>query len=337
MFRSPAYRPARCGEPPSPHNWIETFLSRGNEPETITAGLWEDRRVDVSDHIRLPDGRRLDVRMSGPPDGLPLIFHHGTPGAAVPRRALERQAHARGLRVVSMSRPGYGGSTRQPGRSVADVVADTAAVLAWTGSDQCLVSGTSGGGPHALACAARLPGAAAALVVAGVAPYGAHGLDWMGGMGDDNVTEFSAALAGEADLRPVLSAQRADLAQINGDEITSAMETLLPDVDRAVLTGEYGDDVAASFREAVRTGIDGWVDDDLAFTKPWGFDLGEISVPVTLWQGTADLMVPFTHGEWLAARIPGVRAHLEPGEGHLSITVGAAGRMLDDLTAAVRG
>jgi pimeloyl-ACP methyl ester carboxylesterase len=286
------------------------------------------------DHVRLPDGRRLDVRVSGPGGGLPLVFHHGTPGAGTPRRPLERAAHARGLRVVAMSRPGYGDSGRQPGRSVADVAADTAAVLAAVGAERCLVAGWSGGGPHALACAARLDAAAAVLVIAGVAPFGAAGLDWMAGMGQDNVTEFSAALGGEQELRSYLLREREDLKDASAADIVAALETLLPDVDRAALTGEFGEDLACSFREAVRTGVAGWLDDDLAFTRPWGFGLDEISVPAMIWQGTADLMVPFSHGQWLASRLPGAAVHLEEGEGHLSIGLGPLDRMLDELVSA---
>src|SRR5262245_1064722 len=127
------------------------------------------------DHVRLPGGRSLDIRVSRPTDGLPLIFHHGTPGAATPVRVLERAAHARGLRLVTTSRPGYGDSDRHPGRAVADVAADASAVLASLGARRCLVAGWSGGGPHALACGARLEAAAAVLVIAGVAPHGAAG------------------------------------------------------------------------------------------------------------------------------------------------------------------
>ena len=107
-----------------------------------------------------------------------------------------------------------------------------------------------------------------------------------------------------------------------------------PDVDRAVLTGEFAEDMAASFREAVRVGADGWLDDDLAFASPWGFGLEEISVPVMIWQGSADLMVPFSHGQWLASQLPAASAHLQQGEGHLSVGLGALDRMLDALVAA---
>jgi pimeloyl-ACP methyl ester carboxylesterase len=290
--------------------------------------------MDECDELQLPDGRRLDVRVSGPADGLPLVFHHGTPGAVIPIRVLERAVHERGLRLVTTSRPGYGRSARQPGRSVVDVVADTGAVLAALGADRCLTMGWSGGGPHSLACAARLPAAAAALVVAGVAPHEADGLDWMAGMGADNVVEFSAALHGEGQLRPHLLQQSGQLRNIRAADIIASMQSLLPDVDRAVLTGEFAEDMAAQFREALRTGVDGWLDDDLAFAKPWGFCLAEISVPTMIWQGSADLMVPFAHGQWLASRLPAAATHLQDGEGHLSVGLGKLDAMLDELVKA---
>jgi pimeloyl-ACP methyl ester carboxylesterase len=290
--------------------------------------------MSALDHVRLPDGRRLDLRVSGPADGFPLMFHHGTPGAAIPPRALERAAHRRGLRLVTTSRPGYGDSSRQPGRVVADVVADTAAVLAAIGAERCLVAGWSGGGPHALACGARLGAAAAVLVIAGVAPHEADGLDWTGGMGQENIAEFSAAVRGEDTLRSYLLREHEQLKSITAADIATSLDTVLPDVDRAALTGEFAEDMAASFREVVRTGAQGWLDDDLAFVSPWGFDLEEISVPVMIWQGSADLMVPFPHGQWLASRLPAASAHLQPGEGHLSVGLGALDHMLDELVAA---
>lgn len=284
-------------------------------------------------HLHLRDGRRLDIRVSGPADGLPLVFHHGTPGAATPIRALERAAHNRALRLVTTSRPGYGNSTRKPGRSVVDVATDTAAVLAAIGATRCLVAGWSGGGPHALACAARLDSVGAALVIAGIAPYGVQGLEWMAGMGADNVAEFEAALEGERRLRPWLTEARKGLKDAAVSDVVSSLETLLTPVDKAVLTGEFGEDLAAGTREAVRAGVEGWLDDDLAFTKPWGFDLNEISVPTMIWQGTADLMVPLAHGKWLASRVPSASVRLEMGEGHLSLALGAIDRMLEELVS----
>lgn len=287
----------------------------------------------TSGSLTLPDGRVLETWVSGPADGLPLVVHHGTPSAGEPSRALRRAAEERGLRVVGFSRPGYGTSTRLPARAVVDVVQDTSAVLAALDATECLVSGASGGGPHALACAARLPGVRAALVIAGAAPWEASGLDFLAGMGEENLEEFGAAAEGEAVLRPYLEAQRPDLLAVTPAGIVDTMSTLLPPVDRAVLTDEFGEDLAASFAQAVAVSVDGWIDDDLAFVRPWGFDLAEIAVPVSVWQGDADLMVPFAHGRWLAEHVPGAVPHLEQGEGHLSIQLGALDRMLEELVA----
>ena len=153
-------------------------------------------------------------------------------------------------------------------------------------------------------------------------------------MGEENIVEFSAALKGEDELRSRLIREREQLKHVTAADIVASLETLLPDVDRAVLTGEFGEDLAASFREAVRTGVEGWIEDDIAFTRPWGFGLEEISVPTMIWQGSADLMVPFSHGKWLASQLPGASVHLEEGEGHLSVGLGALDRMLDELMSA---
>ena len=279
-----------------------------------------------------PDGRQLDVEVVGPVDAVPLVFHHGTPGSKIATHHLTRAVLARGLRLVTYSRAGYGGSTRRVGRRVVDVVEDIAAVLDHLGAERCLVAGESGGGPHTLATAARLSGrVAGALCIAGVAPYEAEGLDFLAGMGEQNIEEFGLALRGDSDLRPYLERDAVELRGTDGPGIVTALQTLLPDVDRAVLTHQYGQDLADSLTEGLRTGVDGWLDDDLAFTAPWGFELDEIAVPVFLWQGREDLMVPFAHGQWLAERISGVRAHLLDGQGHLSIAAGSIDALLDEL------
>ena len=241
--------------------------------------------------------------------------------------------HARGLRLATTSRPGYGASSRQPGRSVADVTSDIDALLDALHAERCLIAGWSGGGPHALACAARVSRAAGALIIAGVAPFTAQDLDWMTGMGEENLVEFGTALQSEVALRRYLEPEREDLRTITAAGIVSSLATILPEVDRAVISDEFGEDFAAGFHEAVRLGVDGWLDDDLAFTKDWGFSLNEISIPIMLWQGDLDLMVPFSHGKWLSSQLPGAKSHLQHGEGHLSIGVGALERMLDELIA----
>jgi pimeloyl-ACP methyl ester carboxylesterase len=287
-------------------------------------------------HLILPDGRSLDVQVSGPEDGVPLVMHHGTPGSLVRWRVLEEPVHRRGLRLVTYSRPGYGDSARHPGRRVADVAADLAAVLDHLGVERCLTLGSSGGGPHALACAALLPDrVAAATSVSGVAPFGLDDLDFTAGMGEDNIQEFGAAAAGDDVLGSMLRAEAEQLRTATAADLISSFSSLLPPVDSAVLEGATGEDFAAQFAESVRTGVDGWVDDDLAFVSPWGFDPAAISVPVFLWQGDSDLMVPFAHGRWLAERIPAAKAHLLPGEGHISVFLNHIDEIFDELAAAL--
>jgi pimeloyl-ACP methyl ester carboxylesterase len=286
--------------------------------------------------LDLPDGRRLDIDVTGPDDGLPLVFHHGTPGSKVQPRNLQRAAGARGLRLVTYSRAGYGGSTRRPGRSIIDVVPDIAAVLDHLGASRCLVAGASGGGPHALATAVGLSDRVAAVCsIAGVGPHGVSDLEFLAGMGESNLAEFGFAVEGETPLRKFLEHEAEQMRDVDVPGLITAMDTLLPDVDRAALTGELGEDMLAQMNEALRTGVDGWVDDDLAFVRHWGFELADVSVPAFVWQGDVDLMVPFAHGQWLAEQVPNATPHLEPGEGHLSITVGALDRILDELVAAV--
>ncbi len=286
--------------------------------------------------IELSDGRSLDVDVSGPDGGFPLVFHHGTPGSLHQFRLIQRAAHDRGLRLVTYSRPGYGASTRQPGRRVVDAAADVAAVLAHLGAPRCVAAGWSGGGPHALASGARLgKQVAGVLVIAGVAPSDAPDLNFLDGMGEQNVIEFGLAIEGEAAIRPNHEAEAVGLRDTDAAGLIEGMATLLPDVDRAVLTAEFGEDLAANFAEGLSLGVDGWVDDDLAFAAPWGFAPAEVAVPTFVWQGSEDLMVPFAHGQWLAANLPGATAHLEQGQGHLSIALGALDQMLDELLTAV--
>jgi pimeloyl-ACP methyl ester carboxylesterase len=155
----------------------------------------------------------------------------------------------------------------------------------------------------------------------------------MAGMGEDNVEEFGAAIEGEEPLRRYLENAREEFKSVTVEGLVTSMATLLPDVDRAVLTDEFGEDMVANLQEGMRVGVDGWLEDDLAFASPWGFDLSEIRRPTMIWQGSEDLMVPFDHGRWLAAHLPGASVHLEEGEGHLSVAVGALDRMLDELVA----
>jgi pimeloyl-ACP methyl ester carboxylesterase len=283
--------------------------------------------------IHLPDGREIDLLLARPAGGLPLVLHEGTPIGLVLYPPTVQAAQDRGLWPILIARPGYERSTPRPGRRVADVAADVAAVLDALGLDTFVTAGWSGGGPHALACAALLPGRClAAASIAGAAPHDAKGLDWTAGMGPENVAEFGAAARGSAALTEFLDRQTLGFAAVTGAGVAASLGGLIADADRAVLTGEFADHIAAGVRASVSTGIAGWRDDDLAFVADWGFSLrGEGTLPAAIWQGDQDRMVPFAHGQWLAANIPGARAHLLSGAGHLTIGVAGVGRILDDL------
>lgn len=289
--------------------------------------------TDAVNRVSLPDGRSLDVRVAGPEEGEVLVFHHGTPGAGIPYAPMVEEAASRGLRTVMYSRPGYGSSSRHRGRTVADAASDTAAVLDALGAATFRTVGWSGGGPHALAAAALLADRCLGVAtIAGLAPYPAEGIDWYEGMGEDNVQEFSAALAGEEGIMAFLAPYGEAFPSIQAEDVAASLGDLVPEVDHAQLTGGFAEWMASTFREGMREGIYGWGDDDLAFAAPWGFEPSEVS-GLTVWQGSADKMVPFAHGRWLADHVPGARRRLLDGEGHLSVAVGRFGAVLDDVLA----
>ncbi len=285
--------------------------------------------------VEVADGRSVEVLAAPQSAGLPLLFHTGTPAGLVGYQPLLKAAAANGLRCIMYARPGYGHSDPQPGRQVADAAADVAAILDQLGAGDFVTAGWSGGGPHALACAALLPGRCrAAATLAGVAPHAAQGLDWLAGMAAENVDEFGRAVAGEAVLSTYLEQAAPGFAGVTASDVAEAFGELVTAADKAAIGGEFGDYLAQSTRAAVSTGIAGWRDDNLAFVKEWGFEVGDIAVPVQVWQGDQDAMVPASHGQWLAGHIPGARAHLLPGDGHLTLVANRIEAILGELAAA---
>jgi pimeloyl-ACP methyl ester carboxylesterase len=280
----------------------------------------------IREHLVTVDGRKLAVLDAGDESGPAVIGSHGTPGSALIWRGVVDDAAARGMRVIGYDRPGYGKSDPHPGRRVADVAADVAAIADALGIGRFAVVGGSGGGPHTLACAALLPDrVVAAASLAGVAPYPAEGLDWLDGMGQDNVDEFGAALDGRETLEPFLEKQAEAMLSAEPETLVEALASLCSPPDVAVLTGEFAEYVLAATRRAIGGSLEGWIEDDFVFMEPWGFELDEISVPVQLWHGAQDRFVPVAHGHWLAERIPGVETHISEEDGHLSIQLGRIG------------
>jgi pimeloyl-ACP methyl ester carboxylesterase len=276
----------------------------------------------VESSIQLPDGRLLTVYDAGDPGGRTILFHHGTPSSGKPFEPHVALALEQGVRLISYDRAGYAESTRNPGRAVADVAADVEAVADALGIDRFATWGLSGGGPHALATAAKLADRVVAVAaVASIAPPDRPDIELTEGMGEGNVIEFALALEGEEALRPALERDFGALAELDVAGFVETMRPFLSDVDAAALDGEFGAYGLDSFRRALARNVDGWVDDDLAFVRPWGFELELIDPPILVVQGRQDLMVPWAHGEWLARNLPAAEAWLREEEGHLTLFV----------------
>jgi len=273
--------------------------------------------------LETPDGRTLAYATWGDPDGFPILSLHGTPGCRLNRWPNEDVYISAGAYLVTHDRAGYGRSDRHHGRNVADEAADVAALADELGFDRFGVSGGSGGGPHVLACAALLSDRVVRAVCSvGVAPLGGAGLsedEWLAGMDPENVKEFGWAKAGEDVLMGELERLQKQVEERAAvDPSTVLDEFELSDADRAQLARpESMQVIRETASEQAVNGVGGWADDDLAFTRPWGFDVATVSVPVLIRYGLTDVLVPAAHGEWLAANVPGCIVEVDDTAGHL--------------------
>lgn len=285
--------------------------------------------------VTTADGRTLAYVERGADDGLPVFGLHGTPGCRFARHSDPELYERHGVRWIAYDRPGYGLSDPHLGRSVADAPADIAAIADALGLDRFAVVGGSGGAPHALACGALLGDRVIRVgAVVTPAPPDAENFDFYEGLADLNVKEFNAALEGpeaiEAFLQPYVDGIRADV-----DAVIEQMLTELPEIDRRRASHpEQREIMRESWTEAVRQGSRGWADDDLAFAKPWGFDLEEVAVETRVWQGELDVLTPRPHGEYVASRLPNGQFELLEGGGHFLDEEWAV--VLDWLTAGVK-
>lgn len=270
--------------------------------------------------VQTPDGRTLAVQEAGDPGGKAVLVHMGSPNSRHIYGPNAADAAAKGLRLICYDRPGYGGSSPQPGRTHADCAADVRAICAALGIDRVAIWGISGGGAHTLASAALLPDlVVAAAALAGLAPYGADGLDWFDGMGKDNADDFKLLIDDKATSRAKLEQDREEILAATADDLAKAFESLLTPVDAATLTGEIAEYLSFSGHEGLAPGSEGWWEDAMAQVSPWGFDIADISVPVMVMHGRQDKFVPVGHGEWLAAHVPGVDARILGNDGHLTL------------------
>ena len=283
--------------------------------------------------IDLPDGRTLEVGTLGEPSGQTVLFHHGTPGSVNLVRMLAPLADDGSLFIVTTSRAGYGKSSRLEGRDVAAVVSDARAALDSLGRSDYVVVGWSGGGPHALACAALdAPRCLAAWSLAGVVPT-TMDFDWTEGMGPENVEEFALAKAGGPEYEARMAFYGDAFSTSTKDNIIELFGGLLSEPDKAVMEPESArEDFVASMHQGFEMGWRGFFDDDEAMMKEWGFDPTSIAVPVAVWFGQHDLMVPPTHGEWLVKNLPTATKSFFPDDGHVSLVV----NHLDELSSAIK-
>jgi pimeloyl-ACP methyl ester carboxylesterase len=278
------------------------------------------------------DGRVLEMATVGDPSGDTVFFHHGTPGSVRLLNVFEEVAATSGLFFVTLSRPGYGLSSRHVGRSVASVVDDVDAVLNLLGRDSYLSVGWSGGGPHALACGSLdAPRCRAVWSLAGVVPLDVD-FDWTEGMGPENLEEFELSKLGGPAYEAHMAKAGEHFTTANAENVIELFGGLLSDVDKAALESERARAVLAdACQHAFAKDYFGFFDDDRAFFSPWGFDPTTIEVPVNVWYGDHDLMVPPTHGAWLAANISTAKVNHMPDEGHVSLV----NDHLDELTESL--
>ncbi len=280
--------------------------------------------------VTTSDGRRLAVLDSGPAEGFPILIHMGTPNGLAALPSFLAQA-VEGVRPVLYARPGYDESTPHPGRSVADAVSDSVRVLDMLGIEEFAALGWSGGGPHALACSALLPGRClATAVIAGVVPYteAVDLRDWYEG-DEDNQLALRGDIDGFKERCDRFATQHAH------DRAEDMPAWFGCEADKAVMHGEYAAWMASYVRSAFTHGGAGVCDDFIAFMSDWGFDLSD-ATNVALWHGTEDQNVPLAHGHWLAGRLPASELHVVQGEGHMSVTLRMAD-IVKDLLARTGG
>jgi pimeloyl-ACP methyl ester carboxylesterase len=264
---------------------------------------------DVDEYV-LAGERRIDYCLYNRGASRRAVFQYGTPGTRWLSPLLIGAAGSAGFELLVIDRPGYGRTSRRPGRRIADVVDDVRAVLEVVGWDRFAVWGGSGGAPHALAITAGFPDRVTACAsVAGLAPYDAAGLDWYAGMSAGNVEEFQAAARGERSYRPLVEGLAADaMASVEAGGIQVAGDYQLPEVDRRALAARHEEDgYLQRMRLTYGHGVDGWLEDCIALTRPWGFELSELTSPTSVWYGTADSLGSRGHHEYLLSTIPGAR------------------------------
>ena len=272
--------------------------------------------MSQSSLLTLKSGRKLEYLDNGVESDKAILFLHGTPGSAYAWNSYLPEV--KGVRAIATSRAGYGLSDRHKGRTVADDLSDQKEILNHFGITNFVSIGWSGGGPHSLNMT-REPRCKAAFTLAGVGEWGHADLDFLADMGPENHEEFGEALKGESALEEWMKVNAVAYIDIKGSDLIEAFGGLIGDADKRALTAEVAEQMAVGYRHSGSVSFYGWVDDDLAFVRDFGFDIAKIDKPVILYQGDDDFMVPHAHGYWLEKKIPNAKLNFVPGHGHISL------------------
>jgi pimeloyl-ACP methyl ester carboxylesterase len=262
--------------------------------------------------VILPDGRTLAYTDLGASDDPVVMYFHGAPSSRLDLAYFEDELAARGVRVVSADRPGFGRSSAQPGRHREDWPTDVATLADHIGVDRFAVMGLSSGGPYAVTCAALLPGrVAAAAIVEGETDFA-----WAGAW--NNYSEHEATLMRIGDEERGTAWCEARYGS-DGAGFFEVMQDIAP-ADQAAFGDEaFTAALMMSVREAFRQGVGAYAQDVVLQGKPWAFDPGAITVPVVVHHGEADTMTPVAHSQHTADLIPGAQLTVWPEEGHISL------------------
>lgn len=275
--------------------------------------------------LRLRDGRALGYAEYGEAAGWPLLVFQGTPTSRLPHNPLETPAP---VRLVVPERPGFGRSDFQPGRTLLDWARDVGELVDHLGIGRFSAVGISGGGPHALACGARLAERIHRLgVVSGMGPLEVAGAT----AGMARQRRGGAWLAQHAPflLRPVFWAFRNPGR--NPERFVERFSEGFAPADRALLDDPAVRSLRArSYAEATRQGVRGFAFEVALLTRPWGFSPAEVGCEVLLWHGEEDASTPVAMARHVAASLPRCRARYLPGEGHF-----VAARHWEEITRAL--
>lgn len=293
--------------------------------------------IDWKQSIRLPDGRVLSFLSCGDPQGKPVACLHGFPGSRLDFAGFDRLASRYRLRLLSLDRPGYGGSSPLEGRTLAGYCRDVEALLVALGIKCCAVYGVSGGGPYALACASGLPHlVCSAVCVGGLGEMTEEGAT--DGMGPSNKSLFLLAESyprlAELSLKGTawLMTRRPGLYY-------RMLRRVLPAPDKHSMEGIRPSDSERMRKENVEVFCQGtrWAAQEAAlYTRPWDFDPAGITIPVHIWHGEQDKNVPIGMARRLVKKIPGAVPHFLQGEGHM-IAVRHAGEIFAALAGSFPG